>query len=556
MGRKPRILLVNEASFLATGFSTYGMEVMKRLYATGKYELAEFASYGSPVDPRQAEFPWKYYGNAPTGKNEQENNLYASNPTNQFGEWKFEEVLLDYQPDIVCDIRDWWMVEYQERSPFRNKFHWALMPTVDGIPQEEQWISTYANADGVFSYTDWGLKVLDIQGGGKINTIDSAPAGVDLEVFRPAADKAKHKEMLGVPPDAFIIGTVMRNQKRKLYDDLIRCFAMFIKKLENNGNHELAKKTFLYLHTSYPDIGWDIPRLIKEHGVAHKTIFTYVCRQTKMAFPSFFQDARGISPFSGGPHASLPNTNFGVDRDALAAIINCFDVYVQYSIAEGLGMPQIEAAACGVPVMSVDYSAMTDVVRKLHGYPIEVARMYRESETHCYRALPDLEHTMAIWQKLINLPKSELKRKSEKIREAVKKHYTWDKTAKKWEEYFDSVELKDWKSTWGSPADIHEPLQQFPKGLSNSDLIKWGFENVLRRPDLVNSYWAIKMIRDLNYGARVNQQGAWTPNEISFLAGKQPTVPFGHNDALSELIRWRNKINHWEIRRSQTEKKY
>ena len=42
--------------------------------------------------------------------------------------------------------------------------------------------------------------------------------------------------------------------------------------------------------------------------------------------------------------------------------MNTFDLYVQYANSEGFGLPQVEAAGCGIPVASVDYSAMSSVV--------------------------------------------------------------------------------------------------------------------------------------------------------------------------------------------------
>jgi len=52
LGRKPKILWVNEASFLRTGFSTIGWQVIKRLQATGKYDIVELGSYAHQNDPR------------------------------------------------------------------------------------------------------------------------------------------------------------------------------------------------------------------------------------------------------------------------------------------------------------------------------------------------------------------------------------------------------------------------------------------------------------------------------------------------------------------------
>ena len=58
-------------------------------------------------------------------------------------------------PDVVCDIRDFWMLDFAERSPFRPYFKWAVMPTVDARPQARQWVATYASADACLTYSDW-----------------------------------------------------------------------------------------------------------------------------------------------------------------------------------------------------------------------------------------------------------------------------------------------------------------------------------------------------------------------------------------------------------------
>jgi len=59
--RKPRILFCSEATFLNTGYATYTREILNYLHSTGKYELAEMASYGERIDPRASDIPLKYY---------------------------------------------------------------------------------------------------------------------------------------------------------------------------------------------------------------------------------------------------------------------------------------------------------------------------------------------------------------------------------------------------------------------------------------------------------------------------------------------------------------
>ena len=121
--RKKRILFCSEATFLNTGYATYTREILKYLHGTGKYEIAEMGCYGKVADPQAADIPWKFYGVVPPDDwPEEKKQEYHAKPTNQFGEWIFEDVCLDFLPDIVCDIRDFWMLDFAERSPFRDYF--------------------------------------------------------------------------------------------------------------------------------------------------------------------------------------------------------------------------------------------------------------------------------------------------------------------------------------------------------------------------------------------------------------------------------------------------
>jgi glycosyltransferase involved in cell wall biosynthesis len=528
MSRKKRILHIGEASFLSTGYAVYANEVLKRLHKTGKYTIAEFASYGHPTDARARKNPWIYYGNGPDDENSPE---FNAKPTNHFGEWRLNDVLLHFKPDIVWDIRDFWMQEFQERSPYRPFFHWAIMPTVDGFPQDEQWIATYLNADAVFSYSDWGLDVLDKQSGKQIKTMGCHPPGADIDVFKPIINKVQHKMNL-ISRDIFIVGTVMRNQKRKLYPDLFEAFKDFLKYAKEHGNPVLANKAYLYVHTSYPDVGWDLPRLIKEYGIGRKVLFTYLCRACQTAFPSLWQDARTVCPACGKPEAGLPNTQHGIPNHVLANIMNLFDVYVQYSICEGFGMPQVEAASCGIPVMAVDYSAMSDIVRKVKGMPIRVERMFRETETHRYFALPDNKDFVQQLYKFANLPESIRRKKGYDARKGVETYYTWDKTAKLWEKHFDSVAIQDESKTWHSPARIYNPNMNFPTNVSNEHFLKHAIINIT------------------NYGATVEGLGGVHFNDLSFLGVRPKWLPYTKEHVVNELIAYRNNKNQWEAVRT------
>ena len=244
---KLKILMCSEASFLSSGFGTYAKEILSRLYQTNKYEIAEFASYGMVNDPRDKNIPWRYYANA-VKDNDSRYKEYMSRPDNQFGRWRFEKVLLDFKPDVVIDVRDYWMSSYQALSPLRKYVHWILMPTVDSAPQQEEWIDTFLSADAIFTYSDWGAEIIKQQSSNTINYIDTVSPGVDLNTFKPL-DQEHIKSQLGVPTNSIIIGSVMRNQKRKLIPELMISFRKVLDILEQDNNI-LGQNLYLYLHTS------------------------------------------------------------------------------------------------------------------------------------------------------------------------------------------------------------------------------------------------------------------------------------------------------------------
>jgi glycosyltransferase involved in cell wall biosynthesis len=538
-----RILFIGEFSELSTGYSTYHKELISRLHDTDKYEIAELACYVAENDERLAAVPWKCFGNGPAKRTPE----FDADQVAQFGQRRFDQTCLDFRPDVVVDVRDEYMLSFEQYSPFRRFFHHVIMPPVDSIPQHEKWLSTYVGSDRVLNYTDWSREVLEKEGGGLIKIAGVAPPGADLETFRPM-DRAKLLRKFGFEPDVNIVGMAARNQQRKLYPNLIDAFRDFLKA----ADPAIAEKTYLYLHTSYPDVGWDIPHLIKNSGISHKILVTYKCRECNNVTPAFYQDARGACHACGGHECGLPNVKFGVDRLTLACIMNLFDVYIQYATNEGFGMPMVEAASCGIPVMATDYSAMSDVVRKLDGYPIRVANYQMEPGVGIYRAIPDNADLVRLLIDFFNLSPEERKRKGEAARHGVESHYTWDKTAAVWQDVFDSLLIRPIAETWESPTRIHQPLSPPKVFPSNETLVKWCIKHVLGRPEMTDSYLALRLIRDLNWGVTAQNVGEYTSDDSGFDLSTR-LRPFGADDMVAELRHMCEVNNQWEARRCLTQ---
>lgn len=496
---KPKILMCSEASYLQTGYSNYAKEILTRLHKTEKYELAEFASYGLLGDQRAKSIPWKLYPNA-VNSSDKRHKEYSSAVDNAFGKWRFDRVVFDFKPDIVFDIRDFWMNSYQCKSVFRPCFNWVVMPTVDSAPQQEGWLDIYKQADAVLGYSEWAGEILKSQSNNTINYVGEASPGVDLEVFKNF-NKTKCKESLGISEDMLIIGSVMRNQKRKLLPDLFRSLRMLLDYYDANNN-DIGKNVYLYLHTSYPDMGWDIPALLKENKVANRVLFTYLCKNCDKAHSSTFSHAIKHCPHCGSMACKFPSANDGVSNEQLSIIYNAFDVYVQYAICEGFGIPQVEAGACGIPIMSVDYSAMSDIVKKLNGYPIRVERFFKELETEAYRAYPDNQQLVDKLIEFLGLPSPIRSKKGFETRKLTEQYYNWDNIAKKWEETFDSILANPNRKSWDKEIPLMNPInpESLPKFQNNYELISYIYDHNLKNSNGFFDHLNLHMLKHIDYG--------------------------------------------------------
>lgn len=486
---KRRILACGEASWLSTGFARYNKEVLKRLHATGKYEIAEMGSYGSDASPEAKLLPWKFYGVLPTDN--QQKQIYDSNPHNAFGKYKIDAVVADFQPDIVWDARDPWMSQHIQGSKFRDCFKLVLIPTVDSAPQRKDWIrDLFKKADGLTTYSRYGKKVLENAG---VKVFGVTSPGVNLDRFKPM-DREFVRDKYQIKPSLLIIGTVMRNQRRKLYPELFEVYSKLrdkyrmTKKNKNDGKVVRIYHSALLCHTSWPDNGWDIPELLDRYGLTRHVIFTYKCEACKKVFHSWFipcnDKGMGQCRICGEKQAHMPNTHSGVNEEELAEIFNLMDIYVQPAICEGWGLPIMEAKSCGVPGLYQNYSAMEDHVQNGGGLPINVGRMYTECETMAYRSLPDNNDFFKKLEMLCLNPKKRMKLSKDARKCAVKMH-NWDVTANKLIEIFDDMPLLDRNKSWDrQPKFKYMTDERPPSELSNEEFVQWCYINILHRmPD-------------------------------------------------------------------------
>jgi glycosyltransferase involved in cell wall biosynthesis len=537
---KKKILMCTEFSQMPTGYSVYSKEVLSRLHKNPSFTVAELACYADAKNPKIKEIPWMVFANKPE-KDTKEYDEYKSNPLAEFGEFSFNSVLLNFQPDIVFDIRDFWMLSFEGTSPFRDFYYWSIMPTVDATPQNMEWVEAYADAHSIFTYSEFGRDTLKNQSN-DINFIDVASPCAS-EAFCPVENKAKHKEKFGIDPDKYVLGTVMRNQRRKLYPELFKVFRNYL----DTTNR---KDVVLYCHTAFPDVGWNIPELLMKYNLSSNVLFTYKCKKCNKISCSPFADAIKFCHDCKSLSLLIAGLNNPISEEELASVYNTFDVYVQYANSEGFGMPQLEAAQCGLPVCSVNYSAMESIIKNIGGLSINVLERSLEAETGCERAIPDNQHMLSILIDLFNRPKQELANIGEQTRRKSLAKYNWDNTANKWAEHFLSLPTRPLSSTWYSPARIIRSAPINNSLIMPVDQANFLIAEVLGKPEWIGKFLWRRLVRDLTYRTTLASEGNLYLNE-NHNKDSLKTKKFSYQDAYNSVKQLADYYNVWETHRAK-----
>lgn len=473
--KKPKILIVNEASFLKTGYAIIGLNLLERFYRDG-YDVAELAIYDQDHNNKIPSIPWKFFTNKP--ENKEEEAAWGNHHSNVFGKFKFEKTVCEFKPDFVLDFRDPYMYDFEGYSPLKDRFYWLTMTTVDGLPQHKQWIETNKIADVLFTYTDWGKNQLKNLYG--LNAITASPAASD-KFFPFSEDQKKALKEKYDLTDYKIVGSVMRNQPRKLIDFILNGFRDYIYK--NNDNN-----TLLYLHTTYPDVGYDLIDVIAEFGLLSKVLVTYTCLDCKLTEPGFFSDSILYCPKCGKYTMKMSDLNHSIPEEELNKVYNLFDVYLQVACREGFGMPQVEASACNIPIITTPYGGMVDMIEKLDASQIDIDTYRYCINMKMFEAVPNHESISREIHKALNAEKKD-------VRSLFEEHYnSWEKTYQIFKTEVDKLDVSKLRK---EKYEILNPEAYQNFNTNNVNYSKWLITNVLREPKYLGTNLQHRLIRDL-----------------------------------------------------------
>jgi D-inositol-3-phosphate glycosyltransferase len=302
-----KVLWVGDSPTVSSGFARCTRAVCDDLHATGHdVHVLGINEWGDTNT-----FPYNIY----TCRNPFDNGYDA------FGVTRLPSLVSRLTPDVIVLLNDPWNIpgyfEYLDKlsSPLPPVIGWLA---VDGRNQRA---SDLARLDHVVVWTEFARD--EFHAAGYEGSISIVPLGVDTTVFRPKS-RTESLARIGATSlhDNFIVGVVGRNQPRKRLDLTLRYFADWV---ERYSRHDAR----LFLHVAPTgDYGCDLRSLISFYKLNRKVVL------------------------------SEPHIGHGVDTSELPYLYSAFDVYFTTTQGEGFGLPALEALACGVPIITPDWSAL------------------------------------------------------------------------------------------------------------------------------------------------------------------------------------------------------
>ncbi|MCY0878097.1 MAG: glycosyltransferase [Firmicutes bacterium] len=335
-----------------------------------------------------------------------------NSPRDVYGVGRLRELLDRVKPDIFFVLLDLYAVA----DGFQALKQQFSVPTVlyvpiDGIHVPRAWWEAPRAADLVVAMAEHGQRVMRQEASLEVEVLLH---GVEHEAVFPAsptrpltvwragaahrvASKEEAKALLGLK-DRFVILAINRNSVRKNYYDTFRVFDRF---------RRAHPDAFLYIHAAPKDEGGDLTVLAERYGLTREHLWIH--------------------------HAG--DTFVGTPKWTLTWLYNAADVKLSTSMAEGFGLTDAEALACGTPVVAQDFSATRDVVGP-GGLLVKPARYFTTARMVDF-ALPDLDELYDALERLYQ--DAHLRRDLSEKAVSHARRYNWDRTASEFFRRFEAL---------------------------------------------------------------------------------------------------------------------
>lgn len=332
-----RLLWHSNAPWAATGYGQQTAQVLPRLVAAG-HDVACSAFYGL----HGAALDWQGIRVYPGGADGFGNDVVVPHAITHFAG--------DAKSGATIALADSWVLRPETWAKLAPPAVWA---PVDHEPAPRRVVEFFRNSGALpITMSRFGERMLRAE---KLSP-EYVPHAIDTEADFYPVDRREARERLGWPVQPFLVSCIGANKdlpSRKAWPEMMAAYAAFREK------HEDA---ILYLHTDLMGIanGTNIGELLSMLGVPPRSVIVADQYQSQI---------------------------LGADRSYMRDVYSATDVVLHTSRSEGFGVVQIEAQACGTPVISTAHSSMPELVEA--GWLVGGQRDY--SYQNSWMMVPDIE---------------------------------------------------------------------------------------------------------------------------------------------------------------------
>lgn len=373
-----RILLSSNAPWVGSGYGVQVASLLPRLseleVVGGEENVGVFAWYGV-----QGGLTW--FGDWP---------VYPGH-ADAYGRDVIGHHAKHFKADVVITLIDVWTQEGvgEKVAPA----HWLPWFPIDSDPVSPAVLEALAGAHTPVVYSRFGERMLREAG----VACAYVPHGIEPTVFRVLPDDEVAQFRASVFRDAPHVTVMVAANKgfdRKAFQVNLRAWAAFAD--ETPG-------AVLYLHTDPTTQagGVDLMALCAALGIGERVIFpdryTYY---------------------------------LGMPAEYLAYVYNAADVLLAASMAEGFGLPLVEAQACGLPVITSDFASMPELVEL--GTAVAPADLFWVDRLRSWWAWPDWRGVRDALGN-VGLCKREMTAAQRRnLHQKIAKRYSWDVVVEKY----------------------------------------------------------------------------------------------------------------------------
>ena len=252
------------------------------------------------------------------------------------------ELIAKLEPDVVVMLNDpqialGFLFENDQFDPERVLLQYRPIiyyVPCDGDELPPRWTTVLPKVTNVVAMSKWGQT--------QYQPSELVYHGVDHELWWPIWEKPKvtstgivcntkndAKRAFGFDPDGFLVGRVDTNSGRKDYPALVKALWPVMK------NHSDVEAHF-HCEDEGPGVGVRFGAMLS--------------REAETVDPMRFHFP--------GLHTSFE----GWLQQDMNVLMSAFDIFVSTSRGEGFGLTLAEAAACGIPIVAQNVSAIPEVV--------------------------------------------------------------------------------------------------------------------------------------------------------------------------------------------------